>query len=377
MVTSQADWLGVRRVLRGRRAELIQVALDLYPEAARLGRTGFLMAPGWRAERPVDLEAVHVALTDTPAPSVSRTGAETLAMRPLSGAGQRYGSYHEAVDELDRPRLFENRVCYRLLDAGWGAGGTDGGRLALGQMRYFDMIDTGEALAHELALAAGDGHPGRAGGAALRDRLSYRALIPDPFDLRAYPLLLSISTLTLRRGPGGATFPMLRRGAGKVATGAGMLSVLPAGVFQPASGALGDPGDLDMWRNTMREYSEEFLGSPEHDGTVDYAREEPFRSLDAARRAGRIRVLCLGVGIDALSFQADVITVAVFDSDVFDQIFGGIVAANEEGAVVGAGSDQFAFDGETIGRLLATEPLTPSGAACLTLAWQHRDSVLA
>src|SRR5207248_3174851 len=99
---------------------------------------------------------------------------------------------------------------------------------------------------HEMAMAAGDGGADRDDGAALRGRLAYRALIPDPFDLRAYPLLLSISTLTLRRGPGGATFPMLRRGAGKVATGAGMLSVLPAGVFQPASGALGDPGDLDM-----------------------------------------------------------------------------------------------------------------------------------
>jgi hypothetical protein len=375
-VTSQADWLGVRRVLRGRRAELIQVALDLYPETARLGRTGFLMAPGWRPERPVELGAVDVVLTDAPAPAVTGTGAETLALRPLTGAGQqRYGAYHQAVGELDRPRLFENRVCYRLLDAGWDASGSGGGRLTLGQMRYFDMIDTGEALAHELALAATDGQQARS-GTALRDRLALRALIPDPFDLRTYPLLLSISTLTLRRGDGGATFPLLRRGAGKVATGAGMLSVLPAGVFQPVQCTHSGPGDLDLWRNTMREYSEEFLGSPEHDGTVDYARDEPFRSLDAARRAGRIRVLCLGVGIDALSFQGDVITVAVFDGDVFDEIFGGIVAANEEGAVVGRGSDQFAFDGETIGRLLATEPLTPSGAACLTLAWEHRDSVL-
>jgi hypothetical protein len=40
----------------------------------------------------------------------------------------------------------------------------------------------------------------------------------------------------------------------------------------------------------MREYSEEFLGNPEHDGSaaqmIEYDSVEPFRSLNAARRAG-------------------------------------------------------------------------------------------
>jgi len=36
----------------------------------------------------------------------------------------------------------------------------------------------------------------------------------------------------------------------------------------------------------------------------------------------------------------------------------------------------FSFDGPTIERLLSTEPLAPSGAACLYLAWQHRSSIL-
>ena len=74
-----------------------------------------------------------------------------------------------------------------------------------------------------------------------------------------------------------------------------MLSVMPTGVFQPASILpTHDTPDFDMWHNMMREYSEEFLGNPEHDGDgdpIDYARQEPFRSLDAARNAGKIRVL--------------------------------------------------------------------------------------
>jgi hypothetical protein len=40
----------------------------------------------------------------------------------------------------------------------------------------------------------------------------------------------------------------------------------------------------------MREFSEEFLGNPEHDGSgarsVDCAREEPFHSFGKARAEG-------------------------------------------------------------------------------------------
>ena len=50
----------------------------------------------------------------------------------------------------------------------------------------------------------------------------------------------------------------------------GMLSVIPTGVFQPASILpTHEPPDFDMWHNMMREYSEEFLGNPEHDGDGD------------------------------------------------------------------------------------------------------------
>ncbi|MGO8893481.1 MAG: hypothetical protein ACLQB1_27925 [Streptosporangiaceae bacterium] len=42
---------------------------------------------------------------------------------------------------------------------------------------------------------------------------------------------------------------------------------MPTGVFQPASiTATHDSPDFNLWPNMMREYSEEFLGNPEHDG---------------------------------------------------------------------------------------------------------------
>jgi hypothetical protein len=380
-VISQRDWIRTRQLLNRNRAALTMVAQDLYPDSVRIGRTGFLMPSQWRLDKPVDLGAVDIDLVHPPMPIVTGHHAETLPLRPLMSPGKHYDTYHRAMRDLDRPRLFENRICYRLLDAQWAG---NGGRLALGYMRYFDMIDVGEALAHELALAAID-ESGRINSGAdesLWDKLPFRKLIPDPFDLRTYPLMLSISTLTIRRSRAGTTFLLLRRGTGQVAIASGMLSVMPTGVFQPASILpTHDSSDFNMWHNMMREYSEEFLGNPEHDGDgdpIDYARQEPFRSLDAARNAGKIRVICLGVGMDALNFVSDVLTVAVFDADVFDDIFDGLVESNEEGTVTSKAQngEQFSFDSATIDRLLKTEPMAPSGAACLSLAWQHRESIL-
>jgi hypothetical protein len=118
----------------------------------------------------------------------------------------------------------------------------------------------------------------------------------------------------------------------------------------------------------------EYLGNPEHDGDgppIDYENEEPFRSLDAARRSGKIRVSCLGVGIDALNYVRDVFTVAVFDADVFDSIFDGMVEQNdEEDFVTGQDRQEFTFDGPTIEPLMST--LSGSKTRPIPVTWGDR-----
>jgi hypothetical protein len=378
-VTSQRNWLRTRHLLNRYRTELTQVAQDLYPESVHFGRTGFLMPPGWRLDTPVDLASVGVELVHPPEPLVTGRQAETLPVRPLISPGKHYDTYHRAMRDLDRPRLFENRICYRLQDVQWHPGS---GQIGLGYMRYFDMIDTGEALAHELALAQIDSNGNLRPDPPNWDEIPFRKLMPDPFDLRIYPLMLSISTLTIRRSRAGATFLLLRRGKGQVAIAGGMLSVMPTGVFQPASiMPTHDTEEFDMWQNMMREYSEEFLGNPEHDGNgdpIDYAHQEPFRSLNAARDAGKVKVYCLGAGLDALNFVGDILTVAIFDANTFDDIFADLVESNDEGIITGRenSSQHFAFDNATVNHLLTAEPMAPSGAACLSLAWHHRETVL-
>ena len=332
------------------------------------------MPPAWRLRTPIDLASVELVWHgETPPPRVTGQHEETRALRPLSAENRHYTRYHRAMRDLNRPKLFENRLCYRLLNVDAPSANHMSLDLTLGNMCYFDMIDVSEALAHEAALVAVDSGGAVKSNSFTLDRLPFRRLVGDPFTLGSYPLMLSVSTLTVRRSSAGATFLLLRRNPAKVAIAGGMLSVFPTGVFQPASviPAPNSP-DFDLWRNVMREYSEEYLGNPEHDGDgppIDYDTEEPFRSLDAARRAGKIRVYCLGVGIDALNYVGDVLTVAVFDDDVFDHIFDAMVQENEEGDV---DREVFLFDGPTIERLLTTQPLAPSGAACLYLAREHQ-----
>ncbi len=330
VASSQREWLRTRRMLNQHRPELTQLAARLYPPTIRLADTGILTPEAWRLEKPIDLSAIELALREAPPPLVTGRHGETRPLRPLVAPGRHYDKYHRAMRDLlasiDRDGNVREDRC------SW-------------------------------------------------ERLPFRRLVRDPFDLQAYPLMLSISTLTIRRSRAGATFLLLRRGAGQVAIAGGMLSVMPTGVFQPAS-ILPAPEspDFDLWRNMMREYSEEFLGNPEHDGSgdpIDYANEEPFRTLDAARRAGKIRVYCLGAGIDALNFVGDLFTVAIFDADVFDEVFDELVELNEEGTVTsGPDHQQFAFEDSTIHDLLTTEPMAPSGAACLHLAWQHQALLL-
>jgi hypothetical protein len=381
VLESQREWLRQRQLLNRNRAALTQIALGLYPESTRLGRTGFLMRPEWKLDHPIDLADVEIELVHPPSPVVTGRHEETLRVRPLSDTGKLYESYHRAMRDLNRPRLFENRICYRLQDASLSQGRP---HLSLGYMRYFDMIDVGEALSHELSLAALDknGELTRKPPSILWDELPSRRFVGDPFDLASYPLMFSISTLTIRRSRAGNTFILLRRGPDHVAIAGGMLSVMPTGVFQPASiTPTHDSADFNLWHNMMREYSEEFLGNPEHDGDgdpIDYENQEPFRSLNTARREGRIKVHYLGAGLDALNFVGDALTVAVFDADTFDDIFRDMVETNEEGTIARDGKtlENYVFDDATIEHLLTTEAVAPSGAACLLLAQRSRQALI-
>lgn len=376
---AQRDWRAVRHNLNAHRCRLARTVAALYDDADHLPGTGLLTGPGWLPPQPVPLRDIALRMDNrAPAPRVRGTDACTEQVRPPSGSNHRYHRYSQAIRALDHPRLFENRLAWRLLDLSWSAGT---GRMSFTDTTYFEQIDLSEALAHEAALHLLDD---TADTAARWEHLHTRAAIgPHPFDLTQRTVAVSTDTLTIRSDRDGATFVLHDRNSANVAVAGGMLHIMPAGVFQPSS-ILPDAkaADFDLWRNIMREYSEEFLGNPEHDGDgapIDYT-APPFGTFDDALRQGRARVFCLGVGLDALTLYGEVLTVAVFDADIYDQLFGDMVDANEEGAVVRTGrvhrTTAIPFTEHTVMELLGGGRLAPAAAGCLRLAWDHRRQII-
>jgi hypothetical protein len=381
---SQARWRFERRWLNQHRSRLAGLAAALYPAEHRLPGTPLIAPPEWVSDAPLDLRSVALALHEQPqATAVDGCEAETAGCRPLCKLDVRFDSYTAAVRHVDPPRLFESRPSYRILGADLA-----GHRLDFGLAAYFDKLDVSEAVGHELAAAclAHGAEPPRTAD-ALRDALPFRNLIGDPFDPGRRAVIPAITTLTirLRRYPAAPSFLLHWRDPAKVATAGGMYDVIPAGEFQPASVALWDRrNDFDLWRNIVREYSEELLGTPEHDGTrsrpIDYDGWPLFQALEDARDSGALTSTLLGVGLDALTLAATIMTVVVIDDDVFMRQFGAAGRLNEEGELVGTGGGEpvegLPFTGAVVERLLTSEPMASPGAACLALAWRHRDAIL-
>jgi transcriptional regulator with XRE-family HTH domain len=381
VVRSQREWRMMRQYLDQHRRALTNAAARVYPDAARVAE-GPLIAPArWLLDEPRDFEDLGLAwVPDAPTPVVVGTEPETAGMRPLSGTGERYERYSRAMRDLARPALFENRPGYRLLDVDWSR---PGAHLMLGYTSYFEsVIDVSTALAHEYAAAAmAHGSDGMAAGRVL----PLRALVGNPFDLAWRAVLPSINTLTIRYSRDGASFLLHYRDPAAVATAASQYHVMPAGVFQPSSIApWHQANDFSLWCSSMREFAEEFLNVEEADGSggepLDYEGCEPYSSMERARRDGRFTMWCFGVALDPLTLCGEVLSVAVVDADVFDTVFAGLVLTNQEGSVVTADPARPAsgipFTAEHVRRLLDNEPLAAPAAACLSLAWQHRELLM-
>jgi hypothetical protein len=372
---SAARWRDIRRLLNSSRHELAaRAAAQLYPATPRVGSTPLLTMPRWLPDAPLDLGEVSLAWEDTPPPVPDVSGPASAHVRPRQASGHRYASYAEALARIERPALLENRPIYRLLSASMKGEGVPGGGpplLRLTRGRYFDWVNGGEAVAHELA-AAWHAHSDEIFDAA---RLRLRTLVGAPGDLPGRSALSAITTLTLRTPPAGEpTFVLHWRDPAAVTHAGGLYQVMPVGVFQPAGeGAAAEVRDLDLWRGMAREFSEEFLGTGEdYGGPIDYGRWPFFAELSAARAAGKLRVWCLGLGADPLTLAVDVLCVAAVSSDVFDTLFAGLVEVNAEGRVMTG----VPFTAGVVDRFVTQEAMQPAGAAVLELAWENRKLLL-
>jgi len=374
----QQSWRDTRTALGKNRRTLAVLAEQLYPQSriAGLENTGVITHPSWIPHTPVPLTRVSLVLDPlAPEPLITGGERESAPVRPLASAEHRYRRYHHAIRDLTPPRLFENRLCFRLMDLDWSVPTM---KMKFGQMGFFDSIDTNEVLAHETALyhLFRDRHGEFRTSKPSWRRLAFRKLVDDPFDLTRRPLMGAIGTLTIRSGESPSVV-LHHRDGDRVAGGGGMAHLLPAGIFQPSSvipSAVVE--DFSIWRNIQREYAEELLGHDEYDGSgrpITYADLEPFVTMDRALTAGDIRVWFLGLTLDALTLCGDILTVAVIEPELYDDLFADAVNTNAEGSVL---ARALPFEAHTIQRLRELGQLSPGATAALHFAWQHRATLL-
>jgi len=377
MTETAERWRQVRRMVDENRLALAARAAELYPGAARAAGTDLLCRPEWLPAAPLDLAGIALEWAGDPPPArTDATGAAAAHLLPQHAPGGPFGSYAAAVAAVDPPALFQNRICYRLLAATLCGAPV----LTMGPARYFGAMNLGHALAHELAAA----RDRRADGRVSVADLPLRTALGDPTELSQRTTLTAVTTLTLRREAGGAASFLLHwRDPARVNHSGGAYQVMPAGIFQPVTDEpAARPADFSLWRCMTREFSEELLGGPEtyptRDGVLDYGQWPFAQELAATRAAGRLRVRCVGLGVDPLTLATDILTVAVFDSDVFDHLFRDLVTANAEGRVVTEnGSAAIPFTAGTVARFTGGgEPMQTAGSALLRLAWQHRGALL-
>jgi hypothetical protein len=366
LTASERDWLAVRSYLTEHRYDLAVGAAEDYPPGRRVAGTPLLAAPGWQPPVPVPIRDISLELTEAASAAVE---LEPSSLLPQRADGTRYRRYSEAMGELAAPLVFENRATYRLTAADLTSRAP---RLMFADGRYFDGIDTGEAAAHEYAAARLGARPPGPRPAGLRERFA------DPCDLRRRPANLAISTLTLRldRRTGRASFLLHWRDPAKVGHAGGLYQVIPVGVFQPSGEAPWNrQHDFSLWRSMVREFAEELGGrSEDYDSErapLDYDSWPFARQLTEALDRGRVRVWCLGLGTDPLTYATDLLTVTVIDSDVFDALFGVMLRRNAEGTILAARE----FAAHVVDRIVTGEPVQAAGAALLRLAWRHRETL--
>lgn len=381
VAASQAEWCAVRSYLIRRRTQLTKQAVRLYDPAWRLRHTPALALPSWLPSRPLPIEAVTLEwVPHPPRPVITGHEVELRPVLPLHAPGHAFPQYTSAIRYLSPPSLFENRPSYRLLDVSWESSGQ--GKLQFGLATFFDKLDVSEALSHEFAAAM------MTGASPAWPQLPFRARLSQPFDLSSRMGSTSIATLTIRRNTtdGAHTFFLLGRDPSKVAVGGGQYGVIPAGEFQPsciAPACMLD--DLDLWRNIVREYSEELLGQPEHDGSsgqpLDYECWPFYRAMQRARESGQLGAYVLGVVLHALGLNPAIMTAVVIDDAVFDDIFRDLVTVTAEGQVVTSLDNNqsvygLPFTEATVQQFVDHEPLGGTSAVCLGLAWRHREGLV-
>jgi hypothetical protein len=380
-----------REILKHDMARLQSMAQEYQSSLTLVDNVPLLVKPGWIPPKPLPFDAV---VLDWEEPTVSEEELRA-SLEPARRATRMYwtrakdyrDTYHQVISRLELPdrQLFFDGSSYRLLDVAIHDDSEISAKapivLTFTAGRYFDALDTTDVLGYETALLTIRSK--RRGELRHAMRGKYRRWLGDPFDLRRRCAIPGICTLTVRLGSPVPSFILHERNPQKVALAQGVAHVTPAGEFQPRNlSNLAGIIDLDIWNNMTREYAEEFLGVEQAQGQPIDERSSNLlwsatSALDEAHQNGGIRTSFLGIGMDPLTWKPEILTVAVFEAEVFDTLFRDIVKENDEGKLIfndDRSTAGISFTEDNVKHRIRGRMLT-AGKACLYLAWEHRQTL--
>lgn len=372
-------FLDTRQHLKEHGPRLVELALVEHSGLLADREIPLLTRPGWIPPTPIPLDGVVLRRVGRQPPD--RFDAALAKLRgywPIRPSGERMERYHEAVATYDKPTNWFNGASYRLLEVATRERTVE---MTFTDSRYWDMFDTTEALLYEAALMHARSRGKKISG-------PYRRYLRDPFDLVCRCAIPGVDALTIRRDQRGGTFYLHRRDAAHVASALNVTGIVPAGEFQPSDESrYAIDTDFNLWRSIVREYVEEFLGQDDArkrlGAPIDYLHQPPYSRLHAVYQRGKVTAQYLGIGLDPVTWKPTILTVCIFDADVFDKLFREMVRDNGEGVlelpararVRGGAFQGWPFEQMTV-RAYADDPaVLPAARAGLMLAWRFREQL--
>ena len=322
-----------------------------------------LVCPGWilNLPQPIDAVKLNLELAFTDHSDAPKSGIRYQArIFPTLG---RYSA--SLVNDAGQGNLFDGTI-YRPLNISIDDQGNI--EILAGRGKYFDYLDTSEAICFARAGRIRTGKSPRINMSAVR----------DPFDLRNRVASLGVNTLTIRASPIRTSFLLHGRNM-NLENESSSIHVIPAGEFSPSDiSPASFKTDFDLWRNIMREYAEELLGVPEAQGrggrSIDYSLDSPYADLEAAKASGQLHAYVLGIGLDPLCLKPELLTVVIISESIFATIFRNLVAENVEGTVI-SGSEGIEWTEENVNLCVSNPDTTLSARACISLAWKNRAAL--
>jgi hypothetical protein len=376
-----------RNYLKSNRASLQAIAQQSQHKLVLISGIPLLIKPGWIPALPLPFDAVGREWVE---PGVNESEmraafdpARKVTRRYWTRASEYLDTYHDVIERLENPdkKLFFDGSSYRLLDVTVAAGDITVEKIPITLTftpgRYFDALDTTDVLGYETALLAL--RPRQRNTIDLM-RGRYRRWLGSPFDLTRRCAIPGVNTLTIRRGLPAPSFILHERNPRQVALSQGVAHVTPAGEFQPRDlSNLASIVDLDLWSTVKREYAEELLGITEAQGQSLEQRpsdrlNDVMSALDEAHGNGGVVTRFLGIGLDPLTWKPEILTVAIFEPNVYDTIFRDIIKENDEGRIIfrdDSSQEGFPFTEDRV-KDFTNGTMLPAGTACLVLAWKRR-----